>query len=361
MEAAVYCEDLRKRFGDVVAVDGVHLEVRPAELLYLLGPSGCGKTTVLRLIAGLERLDGGVIRIAGREVAGRGRHVPPEQRQVGMVFQDYALFPHLTVAENVAYGLAGKPRQAVRQRVEELLRLVGLADLGDRRPQELSGGQQQRLALARALAPRPRVILLDEPFSSLDRGLRRYLQAEVHAILRRAGATAIFVTHDQEEALSMADRVAILWQGRLVQAGPPAEVYRNPATRQVAEFLGEANFLAGRAGGGRVACELGTFPAPPGAAGEVWALFRPEALDVARDDRGQARVVDTTFYGHDQLVRVRLPSGTALLVRAPGILHYAPGDRVRLTVRAAPVLYPVTADEADPGGTQPAEVQPPLR
>lgn len=352
--AAVLCEGLKKRFGDVTAVDGIDLQVWPGEFVYLLGPSGCGKTTALRLIAGLERLDGGVIRIGGYEVAGPGRHLPPEDRRVGIVFQDYALFPHLTVAENVAYGLAGWPRRAARARVEELLRLVGLDGLDRRLPHELSGGQQQRLALARALAPAPRLILLDEPFSNLDRGLRRRLQEEVRAILKRAGATALFVTHDQEEALSMADRVAILWEGRLVQSGPPAEVYGEPVSRQVAEFLGEANFLPGTAAGGRVTCELGTFPAPDGARGEVEVMFRPEGLELVREERGGAVVEWAAFFGHDQLVTVRLRTGTAVTVRVSGLERYEPGDPVRVRVRTAPVVYLVECEHFPGAASLPA-------
>ena len=280
--AALDCAGLRKSFGDVAAVRDVSLDVRPGEILALLGPSGCGKTTTLRLIAGFERADAGVVRIGGHSVVGERLSLPPEARRVGMVFQDYALFPHLTVGANVQYGL-DTPRQAPRDaasglratltrltrryvpfapapadaRVREALALVSLAEMADRYPHELSGGEAQRVALARALAPRPDLILLDEPFSNLDTRLRAAVRAEVRAILKRAGAAAVFVTHDQEEAFSLADRVAVMWEGRVAQVGTPSEIYRRPATRAVAAFVGDADFLPGRLAGGVVTTELG--------------------------------------------------------------------------------------------------------
>ena len=280
--AALDCAGLRKSFGDVAAVRDVSLDVRPGEILALLGPSGCGKTTTLRLIAGFERADAGVVRIGGHSVVGERLSLPPEARRVGMVFQDYALFPHLTVGANVQYGL-DTPRQAPRDaasglratltrltrryvpfapapadaRVREALALVSLAEMADRYPHELSGGEAQRVALARAMAPRPDLILLDEPFSNLDTRLRAAVRAEVRAILKRAGAAAVFVTHDQEEAFSLADRVAVMWEGRVAQVGTPSEIYRRPATRAVAAFVGDADFLPGRLAGGVVTTELG--------------------------------------------------------------------------------------------------------
>ena len=237
---AIRCNNVTKRFGSVLAVNQVDLTVAPGEFLSLLGPSGCGKTTMLRLIAGFEVPDTGTIEIGDLCVVGPKRWIQPERRRVGMVFQDYALFPHMTVAENVAYGVRKWPNQ--RERVGKALRLVGLDSLRERMPHELSGGQQQRVALARALAPEPDVILMDEPFSNLDVALRARIRAETREILARAGATVIFVTHDQEEALSLADRVAVMWGGQIAQVGEPEELYRNPNSREVAQFVGGANF-----------------------------------------------------------------------------------------------------------------------
>ena len=282
METVIRCDGLVKDFGTVRAVDDVGLEVRRGEVLALIGPSGCGKTTCLRLIAGFEAPDGGRIELAGEVVAGAGRLVPPERRRVGMVFQDYALFPHLDVARNVGFGLARQGAAAARARVGEVLELVGLAGLESRFPHELSGGQQQRVALARALAPAPALVLLDEPFSNLDAALRSRVRADVRDILRRAGATAIFVTHDQDEALSLADQVAVLDRGRVLQAGPPEEVYAHPATPVVARLLGEANVLPGAASDGVATCELGRLAIDDaGLHGAVELLLRPESIGVS--------------------------------------------------------------------------------
>ncbi len=247
-----------KRFGAAgpPAVDGLSLRVSEGEILALLGPSGCGKTTTLRLIAGLESPDAGTITLRGQIVAGPGRAVPPEERGVGIVFQDYALFPHLTVADNVAFGL---PRAARRSRVEAVLELVGLGGFGPRYPHELSGGQQQRVALARALAPAPALLLLDEPFSNLDADLRAQMRDEVERILRTSGTTAVFVTHDQEEAFTLADRVGVLLAGRIEQLAPPQELYHRPATRFVAAFVGAADFLPGVVSTQGIVTEVGTF------------------------------------------------------------------------------------------------------
>ncbi len=248
-----------KRFGpaDPPAVDGLSLRVAEGEILALLGPSGCGKTTTLRLIAGLESPDAGTITLRGQVVAGPGRAVPPEERGIGIVFQDYALFPHLTVADNVAFGL---PRDgATGARVEPVLDLVGLGGFGARYPHELSGGQQQRVALARALAPAPALMLLDEPFSNLDADLRAQMRDEVERILRTSGTTAVFVTHDQEEAFTLADRVGVLQAGRIEQLAPPQELYHRPATRFVAAFVGAADFLPGLVTAEGIVTEVGTF------------------------------------------------------------------------------------------------------
>ena len=244
----VSVRDARKEFNRLAAVRNVSFELQQGQLMALLGPSGCGKTTTLRLIAGFERLDDGEIEIGGRIVAGKGLHLPPEKRRIGMVFQEYALFPHLSVDQNVRFGLHSYPDDPQR-RVAAVLELVGLSGFGPRMPHELSGGQQQRVALACALAPQPELVLLDEPFSNLDAGLRVRVRAEVRSILRQANATAIFVTHDQEEALSLVDTVAVMIDGTIRQAARPQALYRQPADRDVAAFLGDANFLPGIAQG----------------------------------------------------------------------------------------------------------------
>ena len=334
---AIRCQDVSKRFGSVLAVDQVELTVSTGEFLGLLGPSGCGKTTLLRLIAGFEVPSSGTVAVGDVCVVGPKQWVLPERRRVGMVFQDYALFPHMTVAENVAYGVRKWPDR--RERVDKTLGLVGLESLRERMPGELSGGQQQRVALARALAPEPDVILLDEPFSNLDGALRARIRAETREILAQTGATVIFVTHDQEEALSLADRVAVMWQGRIAQVGPPAELYRQPTTRHVAEFVGSANFLRARVADGHALCALGSFSVN-GAShnGNLDLMFRPEdiALTVAPD--GASRVLDASFYGHDSTVTIRLETGEFIEVRLLGA-PLAPGTRVHCQVTAEPRTF----------------------
>ncbi len=336
--------NVAKSFGEVKAVRDLSLELEKGKVLALLGPSGCGKTTALRLLAGFEQPDAGEIEIEGRLVVGRGT-VPPEKRKVGMVFQDYALFPHLSVARNVAYGLKGILRGKQRDaRVTEVLGLTRLAGLEDRMPHELSGGQQQRVALARALAPAPAVVLLDEPFSNLDAALRAEVRSEMREILSAAGATAVFVTHDQGEALSIADEVAIMFDGSVVQVAPPYEVYHRSATPEVAAFVGDANFLPGTAGGGRALCELGEVAIERGATGAVEVMLRPEALVLRADPAGQATVVSREFYGHDQLVKLRLGSGRTVLSRlTPGPpfgLTVKAGERTAVEVRSPALVFP---------------------
>jgi iron(III) transport system ATP-binding protein len=337
-EIAVRCQWLSKWYGGTLAVDSVDLELPSGQFLALLGPSGCGKSTTLRLIAGFEVPDSGVVEIGGRVMARAGRMVPPERRRVGMVFQEGALFPHMTVAANVAYGIARAPDRD--RQVEELLEIVGLRGLGARMPYELSGGQQQRVALARALAPRPTVVLLDEPFSNLDAGLRARLRGEVRAILRLAEATAVFVTHDQDEALSLADQVAVMWEGRIVQRAAPEALYSCPSTREVAAFLGEANFLSGAANGASVATELGVLIAAAPATGNVEALIRPEAVHLTPDDSSHIGVTDMEYFGHDRMYSVVLASGSRLKCRVPGDSPIRIGDRVRVEVHGPVATFP---------------------
>jgi iron(III) transport system ATP-binding protein len=331
---SISCTDLRKSFGQVRAVDGLSLEVEEGATVALLGPSGCGKTTTLRLIAGFERPDSGTVAVGGRVLAGPGVFVPPEKRRIGVVFQDYALFPHYDVGGNVGYGL---DRDADRGRVDEVLELVGLGGLARRSVNELSGGQQQRVALARALAPAPELILLDEPFSNLDASLRAKVRDEVRDILQAQGVTSIFVTHDQEEALSVADTVAVVNEGRVEQVATPEEVYSRPSSRWVAGFLGDIEVLPGMAQGGTVSCDLGVVAASPELRGEVDVLIRPESVAVATTpppDRAgtQAVVVSRRFYGHDQMLELRLGGGRLVRARRLGFPAWHPGDQVRVWI-----------------------------
>jgi iron(III) transport system ATP-binding protein len=320
-------DGVSKRFADTAAVRDADLCVDRGEILALLGPSGCGKTTLLRLIAGFEEPDGGRIEIAGVPVAGAGSWVPPERRRVGMVFQDYALFPHLTVAANVCFGL---PRRQHGERLPELLALVGLEGLARRYPHELSGGQQQRVALARALAPMPQLVLLDEPWSNIDPHLRSLLRGEIAAILREVGVTAVLVTHDREEAFSLADRIALMREGAVLQEGTPEELYVSPGDRWAAEFVGAANFLPGSVEGDVVETLLGRLPhdAIPSAA-QVEVLVRPEQLELEPDPAGAAEVVAREFRGHDVFYRLRL-DGVELVSQRPSTELVPLGARVSI-------------------------------
>ena len=333
--------DIHKSFPGVSAVNGASLALQSGQLLALLGPSGCGKTTTLRLIAGFETLGGGSIEISEHAVAdaNTGLHLPPEKRRVGMVFQEYALFPHLDVAQNVRFGLHHYANNKER-RVADILDMVGLSGYERRLPGELSGGQQQRVALARALAPEPALVLLDEPFSNLDAALRVRVRAEVRAILREANATAVFVTHDQEEALSLVDHVAVMMDGRVQQVAAPQQLYRQPVNRQVAQFVGDANFLPGHASGREVECELGRLPLQTEIYGAVDVLLRPENVEINPTGAdGESRVRNVLFFGHDQLLTVQLPSGRAIDTRLWPTYHYAIGQPVQVKVVGPVMAY----------------------
>jgi iron(III) transport system ATP-binding protein len=315
-----------KRFDGPDVLREVSLEVEPCEVVALLGPSGCGKTTLLRSIAGLERIDQGQIAIDGAPASGPRLHVRTEDRRIGMVFQDWALFPHLTVAQNVAYGLSRQERRSGR--VDEALELVGLAGLGHRPPSNLSGGQQQRVALARAIAPRPHAILLDEPFSNLDTSLRVQVRTEVHSLLVELGITTVFVTHDQEEAFVLGDRVAVMHGGRIEQYATPAEIYEQPSTRWVADFVGEANVLRAEARGDCAITPFGKVRLNTEQRGPVDVVIRPEHLILAPGTGGRVELVE--YYGHDHVVIVKLSEGERLRVRAAGAPQVQRGQSVEI-------------------------------
>ncbi|WP_254271253.1 ABC transporter ATP-binding protein [Haloarcula marina] len=313
-------DGISKDYGQEVAVEDLSLEVKDGELLTLLGPSGCGKTTTLRMIAGLEEPTSGSITIADETVTGDadGAYRRPEERDVGIVFQDYALFPHLSVAENIAFGLTEMDEEDADRRVDELLDLVDLAAHHDKMPNQLSGGQQQRVALARSLAPEPDVLLLDEPFSNLDVRLRVEMREEVRKILKRAGVTAISVTHDQEEALSISDRVAIMNDGDIAQVGDPAKVFENPESRFVASFLGQASFLSGRVTEERLETGLGSFdlellngPIEAYDGAMIDVLVRPDDLRAVptNEPKADGYVVHRQYNGPSFIYRVELHSG----------------------------------------------------
>ncbi|HET8602141.1 MAG TPA: ABC transporter ATP-binding protein [Segeticoccus sp.] len=345
---ALTVRGVTKRFGSTEVLRGVDLTVPDRALTAVLGPSGCGKTTMLRIIAGFLDPDGGTVAFGDRVVAGEGRAVPPQKRRVGYVPQEGALFPHLTVAENIGFGLRHSARRQ-SSRIADLLRLVGLApSLAARRPDELSGGQQQRVALARALAPNPSVVLLDEPFASLDAGLREATGHQVATALREAEATAILVTHDQSEALSLADQVAVMREGQLVQVATPREVYQSPADAGVAQFVGAAALVEATSGGqpGRVDSPLGMLQlSSPNGHDTARVLVRPEQVRLRPLGQGvPALVADVSYYGHDAAVRLRLDSSPRLTVVARVLGTEVPevGDHVGVEVVGTVSAVPAT-------------------
>jgi iron(III) transport system ATP-binding protein len=321
---ALVVRSLSKSFGPASVLRGVELQVPKGSIVALLGPSGCGKTTLLRCIAGLERPDSGEVRVAGSIHSGPGRFVPPEDRRIGMVFQDLALFPHLSVGRNVSFGRPRGHRSA--DAVCNSLALVGLAELADRMPSTLSGGQQQRVALARAIANGPSVILMDEPFSNLDAALRVQIRLEIQRLLSALGVTTLFVTHDQEEAFILGESVAVMFDGAIVQQARPAELYEAPTTRRVAEFIGDANFLEGLASDHHAETRIGRIPLQSGARGRVHVMVRPE--EVVLDDGADAVVEAVEFYGHDAVHVVRMADGPPLRARVLSTPRWRVGDRV---------------------------------
>ena len=343
---ALECHGLAKKFGDVYAIEELDLVVHPGRVLALLGPSGCGKTTALRLIAGFEQPDKGSIALAGRLVCGQRTTVPPEKRRVGMVFQEGALFPHLTVEQNIAYGLPRRDRR--NGRVDDVLDLVSLRGQRHRMPHELSGGQQQRVALGRALAPKPELLLLDEPFSNLDPKLREQVRRDVLDIIRSNGITTVFVTHDQEEALFMGDTIAVMNQGRVEQTGSPAEIFHRPATRFVAQFIGMVDFLPAWRAGDSLVTDVGSVEWPPllgsdsSADGdsELEVMVRPDCVDCRPSEQGQGVIIDREFRGSFYLYRVSLPSGGSVRSLVPHTAEYPLGEVVSVTLRGGHHLRP---------------------
>ncbi len=351
-ETVLELDGVTKAFGEEAAVEDLSLSVTEGELLTLLGPSGCGKTTTLRLIAGLTQPTGGTVSIRGEAVAGDGAFRPPEKRDVGLVFQNFALFPHLDVAENVAFGIDDWPADERERRVDELLELVGLEAHRDKMPAQLSGGQQQRVALARSLAPEPEVLLLDEPFSNLDVRLRVEMREEVRRILKEAGVTAISVTHDQEEALSISDRVAIINDGELEQIGKPEVVFENPESKFVASFLGRASFISGRVRGDIVETPLGTLstdqingPVSAYDGAQIDVLVRPDDLEATGPTDGLAdgRVVHRQYNGPSFVYRVELESGGVVRCLHNHVETFEHGQEVSVKIVADHPLawYPV--------------------
>ncbi|MBM2616431.1 ABC transporter ATP-binding protein [Actinoplanes sp. LDG1-06] len=332
---AVQLNGLRRTFGTVHALDNLDLSIEPGEFVALLGPSGCGKTTALRVLAGLEDADSGQVLVGGRDMTA----LPANRRDMGMVFQAYSLFPHLTALANVSFGLSLRGRSKNVARAKEMLELVGISQFADRYPHQLSGGQQQRVALARALAIEPSVLLLDEPLSALDAKVRVQLRDEIRRIQTEVGTTTLFVTHDQEEALAVADRVGVMRSGKLEQLASPADIYLTPATPFVAEFVGLSNRLPGTVVGNEVEV-LGTrLPLlSPASSPSVTALVRPESVQVTPDDTGEGRVLTTSFLG--PISKVTVTVGEQLVVAQVAtdrLASLAPGTPVRITLQPSPV------------------------
>lgn len=343
MTYAVELVGVTKSYGSARAAAGVDLTLAPGEVLAVIGPSGCGKSSLLRLVAGLERPDEGRIEIAGVEVAGPRGWVQPERRKVGLVFQDHALFPHLDVRRNVGFGLNRTPRATREQRVATMLEQVHLGSLAARYPHQLSGGEQQRVALARALAPEPEVVLMDEPFSSLDEHLRTRVRGELMSAVRASGTTTIVVTHDQTEALAIADRVAVMRAGRVEQIGTPVEVFEQPASRFVATFMGDASFLPAHYDGAGMVCELGVVPGadlPQERAYDV--VIRPHEVGLVADQHGEGEVVAVEYHGSQTLHDVRLGSGVRVRSWQPHNARHPVGTRVNayLLPGLVPALLP---------------------
>ena len=333
--------NLSKRFGEIPAVDNVSFDVEEGSIMALLGPSGCGKTTTLRLIAGFESPEKGNIELNGEVVANSDIFIPPEKRHVGMVFQDYALFPHLSVFDNVAFGLKRNNRNveknknlSIKNGTQKALSLVGLSRFHGKMPHELSGGEQQRVALARALAPEPSILLLDEPFSNLDAALRKKLRSDVKLILKQAGCSTVFVTHDQDEAFLLADQIGLMLNGEVVQVGTPLDVYSNPVNLNAAALLGDTNIIEGIAKSGKVETSIGQHLTNSDVDGKVNALIRPESITIMASTSGvsHGEIIEKEFYGDHEVIIIKLSSEELLRVPHPPNSKFAVGTNVSVKV-----------------------------
>ncbi|MBA4251996.1 MAG: ABC transporter ATP-binding protein [Chlorobiaceae bacterium] len=358
----VLMSNISKSFNKTQAVSNLNLEIYEKEFLSLLGPSGSGKTTILRLLAGLERPNEGCISIDGLKVASHSNWIPPEQRGVGVVFQDYALFPHLTVFKNIAFGLKELNKKEIDAKVKEMLELVGLSDLGKRYPHELSGGQQQRIALARALAPAPKVMLLDEPFSNLDADLRFEIRTETKRILQKKGTTTILVTHDQEEAFSLSDRVGVLNNGTIIQVDTPINLFHKPVSRFVANFVGRADYVSGKIQASNVLSEFGTFEfnhiptndfhnnimcecGDP--LTDVDLMIRPDDVIFVDDSEGDCTIIDSQFLGGKIIYNIQLPSRVTIRSTMSSTIVYPKGTVGRIKFDSNNIVYfPKSSEKA---------------
>jgi len=344
LNQVVHCLSSGTKEEDCFHIGPVTLHVDPGEIVAILGPSGSGKTTLLRIIAGLDISRSGDVTINGREVFSSKTFVPPEKRKVGMVFQDHTLFPHLNVRNNILFGIQHRPSEEKMVRLKELADLLGLHHYLDRYPHELSGGQQQRVALARTLAPKPELVLLDEPLSNIDAGLRSSLAQELRNVIKRTGTTALWVTHDQVEALDIADRIIVINEGKIEQMDTPWNLYNHPKTRFVADFVGHAVFIPGELEGNRVVTELGPIECLPclKTAKKQEVMIRPDDVDAVPDEKGKAVVCKRQFFGSVQLYSLQLPSGRIILTNQPPHINWPPDTKVSIRLRnKTMVSFPV--------------------
>lgn len=329
---AVKVSSLTKKFDEDVIVKNVNFSIEKGEMISLVGPSGCGKTTILRLLAGFEKTDKGEIYLNGALVSSSSHHTPIEKRGIGMVFQDFALFPHLTVYENLAFGIQDKKENQIRESVNSMLSLIGLADFGKRYPYELSGGQRQRVSLGRALTPKPILILLDEPFSNLDANIRKEMREEVRVILKGINATSIFVTHDQEESLYMGDRIMVMQEGTILQFGSPENIFHNPFSRDVAQFMGQTDFIPGEVTKNGIRTDLGliTQETKLDIGSQVEVGIRADDIQFKPDAKGTSIILARDFLGSQNAYRIRLPSGHFVRAISPHADIHIPGTRINI-------------------------------